>query len=82
MKISQRHIMEGVHPRVLTDGIELAKVECLKFLESFKVPVDASDKVKLLNVARTSVSTKLTPELANLLVDICVDAVLCIKKDS
>ena len=50
-------------------------------MESFKVPVDASDKVKLLNVARTSVSTKLTPELANLLVDICVDAVLCIKKD-
>jgi chaperonin GroEL (HSP60 family) len=25
MKIAQRFIMEGVHPRVITEGIELAK---------------------------------------------------------
>jgi chaperonin GroEL (HSP60 family) len=30
--------MEGVHPRVLTEGIELAKQECLEFLNKFKVP--------------------------------------------
>jgi T-complex protein 1 subunit zeta len=37
MKLAERHITEGVHPRVLTDGIELAKKESLKFLEEFKV---------------------------------------------
>jgi len=31
--------MEGVHPRVLTDGMEQAKQECLNFLNTFKVPV-------------------------------------------
>jgi len=39
MRQAERYIKEGVHPRVLTDGIELAKVETLKFLETFKVPI-------------------------------------------
>lgn len=73
--------MEGVHPRILTEGMELAKQECLKFLNTFKVAVTDQDKVKLRNIARTSVATKLHPELANMLVDIVVDAVLCIKKE-
>jgi chaperonin GroEL (HSP60 family) len=37
--------MEGVHSRVLTDGIELAKKECLKFLDDFRVPIKEMDKV-------------------------------------
>jgi len=45
--------------------MELAKVECLKFLETFKVPVKEMDKVTLRNIARTSLSTKLVPEMVN-----------------
>lgn len=70
--------MEGVHSRILTDGIELAKKECLRFLDDFRVFPKDLDKVQLRNVARTSISTKLHPEMANLIVDIIVDAVLCI----
>jgi chaperonin GroEL (HSP60 family) len=50
-------------------------------LEEFKIPLKDIDRVALRNIARTSVSTKLHPKLANLLVDICVDAVTCIKKE-
>ena len=32
-------------------------------------------------MARTSIATKLHPELTNLLVEIVVDAFLCIRKD-
>ena len=67
--------MEGVHPRTLTDGIELAKKECLAFLETFKIPIKEMNKVHLHNSARCSLATKLTPDLCNLLVDIVVDAV-------
>lgn len=45
--------------------MELAKVETLKFLETFKVPVKEMDKVTLRNIARTSLSTKLVPEMVN-----------------
>lgn len=67
---------------MITDGIEIAKTECLNFLNTFKVPVKELDKVKLRNIARTSIATKLHPEMANLLVDIVVDAILCIKKEN
>lgn len=29
--------MQGVHPRLLTDGFEIAKTECLRFLDTFAV---------------------------------------------
>lgn len=37
MKQAQRLIQEQVHPRVITEGYELAKKECLKFLMSSRL---------------------------------------------
>lgn len=37
MKLAQRLIQEKVHPRVITEGYELARKESLKFLEEFKI---------------------------------------------
>jgi chaperonin GroEL (HSP60 family) len=34
MRIAERYLGEGVHPRILVDGIELAKKETLAFLET------------------------------------------------
>jgi hypothetical protein len=42
--------MEGVHSRVLTDGIELAKKECLRFLDDFRVTPKELDKVSLFGL--------------------------------
>lgn len=32
LKQAERHISEGLHPRVITDGYEIAKTEALKVL--------------------------------------------------
>ena len=79
MRQAERLVKDGVHPRVISEGYELARVELLKFLDIMKVKCDINDKSLLLNIARTSLSTKLQPELVNLLVEIVVDSVLCIK---
>ncbi len=34
LKQSERFIAEGIHPRILTEGIELAKVEALQVFKS------------------------------------------------
>jgi len=78
LKQAQRLIQEQVHPRVITEGYELAKKECLKFLEEFKFAPEI-DKPLLISVARTSLNTKLPPVLANQMVEIVVDAVNIIK---
>ncbi|KAF1879551.1 hypothetical protein Lal_00006018 [Lupinus albus] len=88
MKQSERRIDEGMHPRVLVDGFEIAKRATLQFLEKFKTPVvmgDEPDKEILKMVARTTLRTKLYVALADQLTDIVVNGVsimeiLCIRK--
>ncbi|KAI6691572.1 hypothetical protein NL676_028400 [Syzygium grande] len=83
MKQSERYIDEGMHPRVLVDGFEIAKRATLQFLEKFKTPVvmgEEPDKEILKMVARTTLRTKLYEALADQLTDIVVNAVLCIRK--
>lgn len=77
LKQADRYISEGLHPRIITDGFEIAKTEALKFLDSFKLSKEV-DRELLLNVARTSLATKLNATLANNLTPDIVDAVLAI----
>jgi len=80
MRQAERYLGEGVHPRILVDGMEIAKTECLHFLETFKQTKEI-DRDLLIEVARTSLNTKIVPELANPLTEIIVDAVSTITKD-
>ncbi|KAL6012095.1 T-complex protein 1 subunit zeta [Asimina triloba] len=83
MKQSERYIDEGMHPRVLVDGFDIAKRATLEFLEKFKTPVvmgNDPDKEILKMVARTTLRTKLYEALADQLTEIVVNAVLCIRK--
>ncbi|KAK0624918.1 chaperonin Cpn60/TCP-1 family [Bombardia bombarda] len=77
LKQADRYITEGLHPRIITDGFEIAKNEALKFLDEFKIP-KAVDRELLLSVARTSLGTKLPASLAQSLTPDIVDAVLAI----
>jgi T-complex protein 1 subunit zeta len=81
MKQSERFIAEGTHPAIIVDGIELARKRSTEFLEACKYIPEKIDREFLLNVARTSLKTKLTDKLANQLTEIVVDAVLTIRKD-
>lgn len=64
LRQAARYINDGVHPRILSDGFELAKERCVKFLESFKVEQTGDlDRELLCSVARTSIRTKLIPEV-------------------
>lgn len=74
LRQAQKLIFEGVHPRIITKGYELAKKFSLDFLEKFKISEKMDNKLILKNIAQTSLSTKLQPEMANILVDIVVDA--------
>ena len=80
MRQAERYLGEGVHPRIIVDGIELAKTEILKFLETFKVEKELTRDL-LVDVARTSLNTKIHPSLANPLTEIIVDAINTITRN-
>lgn len=80
LKQAQLEISEGLHPRIIADGFDLAQAKCLQVLESMKVN-SVVNRDLLVQVARTALSTKVYHELAELLTEVCVDAVLAIKQD-
>ncbi|KAF9365170.1 T-complex protein 1 subunit zeta [Mortierella sp. NVP85] len=81
MKQAERHISEGLHPRIITEGFELAKKESLSFLDTFAVKKEI-DRELLISVARTSLRTKVHRALADTLTEAVVDAVLTIYREN
>lgn len=71
-------ISEGLYPRI-TEGFEAAKEKVLQFLEQVKVSKEM-DRETLIDVARTSLRTKVHAELADVLTEAVVDFISAIKK--
>lgn len=82
LRQAERHLSEGCHPRVVTEGFELAKDHCLKLLDEFRVgrPAAEDDRELLESVARTSLRTKLRDEIADNMTEAVTGAVLTIMK--
>jgi len=81
MRQAERYIGDGLHPRVIVDGIEIAKMECLRFMETFKIVKEEPSRELLVDMARCSLNTKIHPNIATPLTEILVDAVLAIKQE-
>ncbi|KAK7829248.1 LOW QUALITY PROTEIN: hypothetical protein U0070_012719 [Myodes glareolus] len=79
LKQADLYISEGLHPRIITEGFEAAKERALQFLEQVKVSREM-DRETLVDVARTSLRTKVHAELADVLTEAVVDSILAIKK--
>ncbi|TNY22452.1 chaperonin Cpn60/TCP-1 family [Rhodotorula diobovata] len=77
-----RYTAEGVHPRVLADGVEVAKNALTAFLDAFARPLASSSGAHetLVQVAYTSLATKVHKSLAKSLSQAVVDAVLAIRQ--
>jgi len=80
LKQADGYIADGVHPRLINDGFRLASDQAKKALEKLAVAKEMSRDV-LLQVARTSLRTKLDVELADKLTEAIVDAVMAIKQE-
>ncbi|KAF1762376.1 hypothetical protein GCK72_010638 [Caenorhabditis remanei] len=80
LKQAESLVLEGLHPRLVTEGFEWANTKTLEFLEKFKkeVPVERD---LLVEVCRTALRTKLHQKLADHITECVVDAVLAIQRD-
>eukprot|EP01038_Epipyxis_sp_PR26KG_P010832 gene10832-14541_t len=80
LKQAERYTSEGLHPRLIVEGYEIAKEMVLEFLEGFKVqkPNIYNDREVLTSIVRTSLRTKLSLEVADKMSDAIVEAVIAI----
>jgi T-complex protein 1 subunit zeta len=83
LRQAERYTQEGLHPRLVTEGYEIAKDMVLEFLESYKdsKPNIFSDRELLNHVARSSLRTKLSIECADKMSNAIVDAMLAISME-
>lgn len=79
LKRSEQLLLEGLHPRVIVDGFNLARTEMETWLEAQKKVV-TPDRHLLVSVAYCCLLTKLREPLAVNLSEIVADAVLTIVK--
>jgi len=67
-------INKHVHPSVIVDGYDAASEQALKLLQKIAIKVNIKDKELLMNIARTSMYSKLVSEDSPVLSQIAVDA--------
>ncbi|KAM7231578.1 hypothetical protein CapIbe_016339 [Capra ibex] len=79
LKQADLYISEGLHPRIIAEGFEIAKRKALEVLEQVKIKKEMKREI-LLDVARTSLQTKVHPQLADVLTEAVVDSVLAIRR--
>ena len=77
LKQAERYTSEGLHPRLIAEGYEIARDMTIDFLENFKVahPNAFHDREFLTNVARTALRSKLSREIADKMSDAIVESV-------
>jgi hypothetical protein len=61
--------LQGLHPRIITEGFDKARVKTLEVLEKLRIKIEPT-RESLLDVARTSLRTKIHQQLADMLTDV------------
>src|SRR5262245_22577240 len=67
-------INKDVHPSVIVDGYNAAAEQALKILQRMAVKIDTDDKATLMNIAKTSMYSKLVSDDSPALSQIVVNA--------
>jgi len=80
LKQADMYVADGLHPRMITEGFDKARAKTLEILDKIKIPIQIN-KDSLIDVAKTSLRTKVHYSLADVLADVCVDAILAIRQD-
>lgn len=83
LRQADRHISEGVHPRIMVEGLEKAREAALAYLNEIKTTFDAESKMiedrdLLISIALTSLATKLDYDSSLSLSKALVSSVQCI----
>jgi len=79
LKCSEGYVNDGVHPHILTEGFAIAHKKTLELLAELKTKSQVDDET-LLEVAKSSIATKLYGGLSDHIAEVVFQAVQAIRK--
>ncbi|ELP94234.1 T-complex protein 1 subunit zeta, putative [Entamoeba invadens IP1] len=79
MKQCEPYLSEGIHSRLLVEGIELGRQHLFDYIPQVTKKIDATEQKVLESVVKSVIGTKMTTEFTEELATMIVDAVKVIK---
>ncbi|XP_059094447.1 T-complex protein 1 subunit delta-like [Tigriopus californicus] len=76
LEAAEKLLKKGIHPTTISEAFQKAAVKSVEILTEMAVPVDLSDREKLMQAANTSLNSKVVSQHSSELSPIAVDAVL------
>merc|ERR1719367_327626 len=76
LEAADRLLKKGIHPTSISEAFQRAAAKSVEILTNMAIPVDLSDREKLLQSANTSLNSKVVSQHSSELSPIAVDAVL------
>lgn len=80
LKQADSRIQDGLHPRIIAEGFDIAKIKAMDLLQKMAIPCPDLSRAQLEAVARTALASKVAGPMADQLTTVCCDAVEAINK--
>lgn len=81
LKRAQDLLEMDIHPSIIVEGYRLSMNKSLELLNSIKIEVSLNDRDSLLNIAKTSMSSKIISGESSHMADLIVDAALSVEDE-
>ncbi|KAJ1975199.1 T-complex protein 1 subunit delta [Dimargaris cristalligena] len=69
---------KGIHPTLIAEAFQRASIKAVEILTDMAIPLDLSDREKMLKSASTSLNSKIVSQYSSLLAPLAVDAVMSV----
>jgi len=68
-------IKDGLHPRIIAEGFDIAKLKAISVLDKMSVTCETLSRTQLEAIAHTALASKVAANMAKQLTTVCCDAV-------
>ena len=80
LHLSQPFLEKQIHPTVIVRAYMKALDAALKVIDAISFPVDVDNRDEMLKIVKTSIGTKFTARMGELIPNLALDAVMCVAR--
>ncbi|CEG00231.1 Chaperone tailless complex polypeptide 1 (TCP-1) [Ostreococcus tauri] len=80
LHLSQPFLEKNIHPTVIVRAYMKALDAALKVIDTISFPVDTTNRDEMLKIVKTSIGTKFTARMGELIPNLALDAVMCVAR--
>ena len=80
LHLSQQFLENNIHPTVIVMAYMKALDAALKVIDSISFPIDVTNRDEMMKIVKSSVGTKFTARMGELIPNLALDAVMCVAR--